>query len=403
MRRLVLLCCLPLLAAGLSHSYRERRILELNRALHESNVQDPLAPYYRAVCDARMGREAAAIEGIRKYIAAKPAAAEARRANEELVGALVRLGRYKEAAETWADVVRLTDSSDSRRADAENSRAICVVLSNVPPQTAEIAPDRPLTATRNGLGSWDVPVEVNGRQAKWIFDTGGNFSTVSASEAVRLGLEVRDTSSYVSGSTGKKNTLRLAVAPSLRIGGATVRNVVFLVVDDKAIYIEPLKTQINGILGLPATRALGTVGISAAGAMRIGQHLKAPGGDPNLFFEDLELMAGIRHRGRDLQLFLDTGANGSVLFRAALTGEETAGLQQGKRRTAGAGGTAEAKVATFPSFDFDVLDMRVSLAKIPLMLDPPEEAQRHRDGVMGMDALARGFTLDFESMQLRLD
>jgi hypothetical protein len=37
------------------------------------------------------------------------------------------------------------------------------------------------------------------------------------------------------------------------------------------------------------------------------------------------------------------------------------------------------------------------------MLDPQEEAQRHRDGVMGMDAVARGFTLDFESMQLRLD
>src|SRR5712692_7400409 len=86
---------------------------------------------------------------------------------------------------------------------------------------------------------------------------------------VRLGLSIRDASVYVKGSTDKKNSLRLAVAPELRFGGARLSNVVFLVLADEALYISPLKYQIRGILGLPVLRALGTVRISAEGVVRI--------------------------------------------------------------------------------------------------------------------------------------
>ena len=112
-------------------------------------------------------------------------------------------------------------------------------------------------ASRNPLGSWDVPLEVNGRQGEWIFDTGANLSTLTESEAARMGLKPQEADAYVNGSTGKKNPLRFAVAQDLRSGNAHLRNVLFLILSDQALYIGPLKSQIRGILGLPVLRALG--------------------------------------------------------------------------------------------------------------------------------------------------
>ena len=192
-----------------------------------------------------------------------------RQAYEELASALVRIGHYGEAARAWADALRLTPLQDEDRADSENTRALYESLSDVAPQTIQFGKGAPIEAMHTPLGSWDVPVEVNGHQGDWVFDTGANLSAISESEASRMELVTRETSAYLRGSTEKKNPLRLAVARDLRFGNARLSNVVFLVLSDKALYVGPLKYQIRGILGFPALRALGQVGISGAGLVRI--------------------------------------------------------------------------------------------------------------------------------------
>ena len=105
----------------------------------------------------------------------------------------------------------------------------------------------PIEAKHTPLGSWAVPVEVNGRRGDWVFDTGANLSAISESEANRMELATRETNAYVRGSTEKKNPLRLAVARDLRFGSARLSNVVFLVFSDKALYVGPLKCRVRGI------------------------------------------------------------------------------------------------------------------------------------------------------------
>ena len=92
-------------------------------------------------------------------------------------------------------------------------------------------------------------MRVNGVNGQWIFDTGANISTLTETEAKRMGLSVRETKAYVNGSTQKRNALQLAVASDVQLGAAHIHNVVFLVLADQALHIGPLHYQITGSWG----------------------------------------------------------------------------------------------------------------------------------------------------------
>jgi hypothetical protein len=265
--------------------------------------------------------------------------------------------------------------------------------------------DVPVRATFNELGAWDVPVDVNGRGGQWIFDTGANWSTLSAGEADRLGLETRGSDTYVRGSTGKKNPLRLAVASDLGLGRAHLKHVIFLVLSDDSLFVGPLKYQIRGILGLPVIRALGRVGIAANGDLRIEPGRTAKG-TPNLFFDGLTPIVEVRHDDRRMQMLLDTGANASFLyrsFRSALTKDEIAGLTARDEQTGGAGEIIVRRTEAVRNLRIFVSGRPANLSDVSVLTTAPEGDARYRDGVPGTDALRSGFTLDFRAMQFRLE
>ena len=145
-----------------------------------------------------------------------------------------------------------------------------VSLSETLPETVEFGTDAPKKATRNKIGSWNVPVQANSVTGQWIFDSGAGLSALSESEAKRMGLAVQESKAWVGGSTDKRNPLHVAIARDLQFGPAHVHSVVFLVLSDESLYLTPVHYQITGILGLPVIRALGRAGISSSGDIRIG-------------------------------------------------------------------------------------------------------------------------------------
>src|SRR5581483_8634321 len=136
----------------------------------------------------------------------------------------------------------------------------------------------------------------------WIFDTGANLSTLSESEAKRLGLVIRNSAGTVgSGHTGIQTSFRLAVAPEMRIGRARLHNVVFIVLADRAMHFGPLGLiRLSGVLGLPAIRALGSVAISGKGEVRIEPGSPKLEGEPNIFFDGLMPVTEVIHAGRPI-------------------------------------------------------------------------------------------------------
>ena len=406
MRIALLLVCGTTLAAADPASwgqlFQNGRFFDLRRALEPAS-DNAGTLFFRGAIACRFGRETAGIPLLRQFLGGQPPEAQARRAYEEIAAALARLGRYGEAGEAWNEALRLTPADDPDRDGNYNTRWLLDSLREVAPQTVELAENAHAQATHNSLGSWNVPVRVQGVEGDWIFDTGANISTVTESEARRIGLTVRDSKAYVGGSTGQKNALRLAVADDLQIGGVRVHHVILLVLADEALHIRPVHYQINGILGLPVLRALGRIEISAAGALRIRPPAHSAAG-PNLFFEEQSPIVEIEHGSRRLQMFLDTGANATVLypsFRQAMSRDETAKIRTRKEKTAGAGRVLQRKTQMLPTLTLALAGTAIDLSKVSLLTDMPQSG-RFRDGVIGMDALWKGFRLDFDAMRLEL-
>jgi predicted aspartyl protease len=406
-RKLVaLLWCSSLAAADLAQLQQltdRNRLFELRRELQQPGSDGADTLFYRGVAASRFGHERDGVELLPTFLATKPDLKMLRRAHEEMADAYQRLGLYKEAAEALTEALQLTPAGDPEREGNENTQALMVSLSEAAPETVEFGTDVPIKATRNKIGSWNVPVQVNSFTGQWIFDTGAGLSTLSESEAKRMGLAVRESKAWVGGSTGKRNPLHVAIARDLQFGAAHVHSVVFLVLSDESLYLAPVHYQITGILGLPVIRALGRVGISSAGDVRVHPDAAAPVGAPNLFFDGDSPIVEVDHGQRHLQMHLDTGANDTTLypsFRAALSREETARIRSKREKRAGAGGAIQIRAEVVPALRFEILGMPVSLKKVSMLPEQPKGGNRFRDGVVGMDALWNGFLLDFDAMRL---
>lgn len=411
MRTLViLLWCSGLAAADLAQLRQltdHNRLFDLSRELQQPGWDSADTLFYRGIATSRFGHERDGIELLRALLAAKPDPKMLRRAHEEIADAYQRLGLYKKAAAAWTEALQLTPAGDPERQGNENTQALMVSLSEAPPETVEFDTDEPIQATRNKIGSWNVPVQVNGVTGQWIFDTGAGLSTVTESEAKRMGLAVRESKAWVGGSTDRKNALHVAIARDLQFGPAHVHNVVFLVLSDESLNLAPVHYQITGILGLPVIRALDRVAISSAGEVRVHAGAGAPPGAPNLFFDGdsaiVEVDHEVDHGQRHLQMHLDTGANDTSLypsFRDALSREETARIGSKREKRAGAGGSIQIRAEVVPVLRFDVLGTRVSLKKVSMLPEQPKGGLGFRDGVVGMNALWNGFLLDFDQMRL---
>jgi hypothetical protein len=403
--KLIGLLLFAALAAGNAARLHEladtRQLFQLREALQQPGWNKADILFYRGMVESRFGQEPKGIADLTRFLASHPSTDAQRHTYDELAGAFKREGRYGESARNLTEALRLTPPA--ARTDSANSRDLYAALADIPPQTVAFGEDVSVRATFNKLGTWDVPVDVNGRRSQWIFDTGANWSTLAAGEADRLGLETRESDAYVRASTGKKNALRLAVASDLRIGRAHLKHVIFLVLSDESLFVGPLQYQIHGYLGLPVIRALGRVGIASNGDVRI-EPGRTASGTPNLFFDGLTPIVEVQHGDHRMQLLLDTGANASSVyrsFRPALTKDEIAGLTAGDEKTGGVGAIIVRSTEVVRSLRLVVSGRPVDLSNVSLITTAPEGDARYRDGVLGTDALRAGFTLDFRAMQLR--
>ena len=398
MRKLNLLLVCSTLAAGdlepLRQLMQDKRFFELRRELQHSRASTAETLFYRGVVASRFGREEEGIGLLQEFLATNPAPEPALQARQEIFAACVRLGRYGEA-------IRNSPEGDP----------LIVSLRDVPPESVEILEGPSIKATRNRLGTWDVPVQVNGVDSRLIFDTGANFSALCESEARRMGLSIRDSQATVAGATVTENPVRIASADVV-LGNAHIRNVVFLVFADRAMSFAPLREQVRGFLGLPAIRALNRVGISRDGSVHIHPPIATEAGlkvEPNLFFDSFAqtpVAETLSHGERRLQLLLDTGAFSSEFypsFRNALSSEEQSKMKRVRQKKTGVGGTiVDSKIEQLPELWVTVSHGRLNIKKANFM-PVPDGDKRYWDGLMGIDAMRGGFLLDFQAMRLTVD
>lgn len=161
---------------------------------------------------------------------------------------------------------------------------------------------------RDLAGLLNIPVQSGDSTYAFVFDTGAGISTIMESFARKLDLQFLPgaTVPIRSGITGIATQSQLAVAKELRIGTTVVKHALFLVFPDSALTFGGGVYKIQGIIGFPIIKELGTLGFRKD-TLDIQPSITT--GQPrNLAADILKPYIFLQHKGRLLPFAFDTGA-----------------------------------------------------------------------------------------------
>jgi hypothetical protein len=399
----------------------EARLAELYRAQDCFGLRDALAAYggqrggaldfYRAAADVAFSRPAAAIPELRRFLASPPAAADDRRrqtAYQLLADAYVRAGRYGDAAEIYARLVGEASTDSTGRDDAANVRGLWAALAGTPAQTVETPGPVRLATTRDRAGLVNVAVAANETTVDFVWDTGANLSTVIESTAREMGFRVLDATVNVGSSTGTLTRAHVGIAPELRIGGATVRNAVFLVFPDSALAFPQIGYQIRGIVGFPVIAAFGATTVMRTGELVLGDTAGADLGEQNLCMRGLMPIVAAEHEGQRLHFNFDTGAQTTSLYPPFHALRRVA-VERGRApttvQTGGAGGMREVQAFSYSPLVLTIGGRTVTVPTVSVFAEKTTDDSEHVFGNLGQDVIRQfeSMTLDFRRMQIRFN
>lgn len=380
---------------------------QVEALLQRGGLGPATASLLEAQYAAAHGRDAAARDALARYFASADAdPARMTRAWEVASETAFVAGRYEEAAR-YADLL-LTRSQNRNPFLQDGTRRlleIATLLAREPGQVLERPGNgQPVPLKRDKVGLLRAEFSTGQSREEALLDTGANLSVASASAAARLGLRIIDGASSVGNSLGGSVDVKLGIADRLEFGGAVLRNVVFVIMDDAALeFPVPGGYRIDAIIGLPVMRAVGRMDFGPGETLRItGSEATAEApGNLRLIGSNPFVVTTIADQTH--ALFLDTGANRSSLsklFAAArpdLMPEDT-GEVGGK---AGVGGAEKVRHALYRALPVAIGGPAATAMDLKLELADSEDPDQP-EGIIGADILSRfeSFSIDFGSMTL---
>ncbi len=319
--------------------------------------------------------------------------------------------RYGDAAQAYDDLLTHFGNrmSSSQLQGTRDDSGVAHLLRLAPAQTIEWHGPTRLKTERNPIGSVVTDLMVSGVEEHWILDTGANMSVVSRSFAQKLGLKpLPGFGQTMAGITGIENPLQVALLPTLQLGGATLHNVVLLILDDANLKIGIGKQsyQINAIVGYPVFQALSTISFVQNGAFEAGETVRRPANGAQMFMKLLMPVIECGVDGKDLPFSFDTGASGTNLsiryykqFRRAV-----GSWKKGQNKSFGAGGMQKRSIYIQPKLRLMIGDKSSTLKRVPIFTATMGSDIDELYGNLGQDVVAgfRSFTLDFSKMTFSL-
>jgi len=313
--------------------------------------------------------------------------------------------RYHDAALAYADLAPLGSYLPQ---PVDDDAALAGILTGAPAQTVAWTGPVRLKTSRNPIGSVNATLAVNGSPVDWLLDTGANYSVVSRSVARKLGLTPRAGTAMVgSGVTGLKSSLEAAIVPRLDLGGATVRDIVAIILDDANLRVglDGNAYQIDAILGYPVLRALGRVTFTRKGEFLAGDAAESAETGAPMFMRGQTPALECEVDGERLLFTFDTGASSTNFsvryyerFRQGARSWQTRTVQNG-----GGGGTVRREMFVQPQVDMHVGGAAVTLRDVTIFSTRMNAGIDVLFGNLGQDFVDGfdGFTLDFSTMTFR--
>jgi Aspartyl protease len=389
--------------------YTQKQYFALRDTLRKYQAdQSAYLNFYRGVVSNKFNQPSLSIKYLQQYLKQKSNDKDGllKDCYEMLADSYVKIHEYRLAAETCRVLLgkfRARLDSDELK-ETQNDIILLSALSEVPRQSVQVKGDTLLRTSKDKASLINLPVEIGTQQVSWVFDTGANLSSITVSCAKQVGLKIIDSYVEVETSTNAKVKAKLGVAPEIKIGQVTIKNVVFLVFDDKDLFFPQIDYQINGIIGFPVITALGEITFTRNGDLIIPERPHAYD-EQNLCFDGLmPLISGV-FRDKQLVFKFDSGASSSDLsyhFFKTYEAELKERYPLETRKFAGAGGAMEVKSYGVKDLTLQIAGKRAEFAKIHVLTIPIDDMSHYTHGNLGQDLIGQfeRMTLNFESMSI---
>lgn len=230
----------------------------------------------------------------------------------------LKLFDYKNAFKT-SNILTTTFSknfSTEELNDELNTQRIWQVLKLQEPQTIDSFSELSVATKKDKAGLINTSVLANNIETDFVFDTGAGISCITESLAKKLGFIILpDNNIEVMSFSGIKNKVLIGIAPVLGIGSIKIHNAVFLVYPDDAFTFANGSYVINGIIGFPIIKELGTITIEE-NSLTFSKNKSPENNDKNLFIDELRCVVMLNFKGKTLPFNFDSGAKQSLFNKS---------------------------------------------------------------------------------------
>lgn len=395
--------------ASLKQLYDQKRYFELRDAVENySGKPEANLLFFRGVVANAFNRPRASIRYLDRYIAAAGAGDRwLSDAYALLADDFVKLFDYGKAADAYKTLLdRFGRTLKPGELEGyENVAALYGSLRGVPRQKVFVGRAARLNAPGAGAG-WNVPVEANGRRILLGLDTGANISLLAKSVAERLGVKMLSQSITLGSITSIEVRTALGFLDTMRLGGVTVHNAIFMVLDDEALTF-PDGSKVEGVIGFPVISGLRRVSFDGDGTVSVSRASQRPGRS-NLCLGGKYILFQCEYESKRLTFLLDTGAERSVLyvpFLREFEDEVKARYVLRDEKLTGVGGTEVVPSYIVKDFAVSFSGRGVRLPEIRLLTKALTGNGTFYHGNIGQDLIKRfrRMTIDFDSMRIAFE
>jgi len=200
--------------------------------------------------------------------------------------------------------------------DEINTQQIWKTLRGTRPQSIDKFTKITVAAVKDKAGLITTEVKAKDTVSHFVFDTGAGISCITESIAKKMGIKILpDHNISVESFTGRKNKVRIGVASEINLGELKIHNAVFLVYPDKAFTFADGAYVINGIIGFPIIKELGTITFEKD-KLTFSKELESGTNEKNLFVDELRAIVMLKYKSKTLPFNFDSGAKVSLFNKA---------------------------------------------------------------------------------------
>lgn len=200
--------------------------------------------------------------------------------------------------------------------DEINTQQIWKTLRGTRPQSIDKFTKITVAAVKDKAGLITTEVKAKDTVSHFVFDTGAGISCITESIAKKMGIKILpDHNISVESFTGQKNKVRIGVAAEINLGELKIHNAVFLVYPDKAFTFADGAYVINGIIGFPIIKELGTITFEKD-KLTFSKESESGANEKNLFVDELRAIVMLKYKNKTLPFNFDSGAKVSLFNKA---------------------------------------------------------------------------------------